>query len=821
MSGPIHANPQQQEQLERQLLEEQEQQEQQVVQQLQQQQVWDLAPNQRPLYRRESHLSAMIQQQEDDSRLLAERAQATLPAAQAEQAAAGAPVQTLAPAENTAKQQREEERRDKVARQHVAIGDHISYDMHEQLGEYYKERKAACSSKLEKQLRAHSPAFDALQGFLQQPDKRMSSAEKKRIDAENRALVNGYLSNDAAAHNAALKTCLKQAFTIHLTADMLHTKNLVKNLKELMVIYNRMRSLDELLKDPANYDYCRRTLSRGELALLECHRQVMPALETYLRVILHCKGVELDGSYLKDLGYYRDAIQQQRPAIRGLLDHIGLFDRELQNATTEQMNLAQQRLQADSAERLRSEEYRSLGLTTYANAENAQRLKDLRDLIAASPEKYAAAKPLFDRLYQQFFRGIDALGDTQLKIDGAAYVIARKGDQSAIGKSAAKYLAHQRGVCEPIQQQLDAVSGLIRFLLGQQRELSDESRLLAEREHALDAVQRIEAAYQEQADEALWRSDPQALIDRVQGKLDQLRFGTNTAADLHWTHKDFFNKGLNNDFTPEDCQEVAHQIYEGFAAAETLLPCLKKPLTAPDGTVIQNMNAARTIMLMVKLTYPNTDTDQVSTLMYHLLRITRYYELTAIQNPTPAEQQELAGYTDDQWQIMNDAFRSLLTFQLQTLQRIDQKYGRYLSQLHPEDLISRCGTDFFLILPLQQDINQMLGSAGHLLHPDTNPEDQEYLRRAKHFEGAVGVLLAYYAADTNRQDWRFNPEPEFLATLNQNHPDVQLMLQNEPHIHGPGFNSAEMKAYQEILRRRYKKQPHLLCGRFAPAAKQA
>lgn len=176
MSGPTHANQQRQTQHTPLT-----QQEQQVIQQLQQQQTWDLAPNQTEEDRRNVHSGLLIQQQQDDNQQLAAYAQATLPAAQAQQAAPGAPVQALAPAEKTGKQIREEQRHARSARKYTAIGDHISYNMHEQVNQLRRQQQEACGGKWEKQMRSQQTDPEELRGFLTLYDKHTASSEKSAL----------------------------------------------------------------------------------------------------------------------------------------------------------------------------------------------------------------------------------------------------------------------------------------------------------------------------------------------------------------------------------------------------------------------------------------------------------------------------------------------------------------------------------------------------------------------------------------------------------------------------------------------------------------
>lgn len=814
MSGPTHANQQQQAQHAPLT-----QQEQQVIQQLQQQQTWDLAPNQTEEDRRNVHSGLLIQQQQDDNQQLAAYAQATLPAAQAQQAAPGAPVQALAPAEKTGKQIREEQRHARSARKYTAIGDHISYNMHEQVNQLRRQQQEACGGKWEKQMRSQQADPEELRGFLALYDKHTASSEKKRIDAANRQLISSFMSQDPATHNNALHDLVRDVLRIRLTTDMLENDYLENHLTEMLALYSKLNSMQRIYQNPAHQDFFRHNLSQKESALLHAHLTEAPLLRAVLHSRLVAKGVNLDGSYEPDTRISAAAERKHVTNVRDLRFQIGTTEQELARQTREQLLTAELRLKAHSDHEKTKPEFQTLGLTGYLDADSARQLADIRELIARAPAQYAAEKPLFDRLYQQLFRATDALSDAQLKLASAERVITEHGATSAFGQLAEEYAAVMRRQVAPQRRQLDATVGLIRFLLGQQRELSAESRLVAAREQALAQVQHIEEdPQQELADEMLWASNPEALIARVQSRLDHLRFGQRTPQNTALSIKQFFIQGRSGQFHPAESQAIIVRIRDSLIAHYPNSH-FEKDVTAPDGTCIQGLGYLRMINNLVRLTYPQTDEQELEDMLSKLACGTHYQYLLTLSDRTPEQQAELDTYTPDRVAELTATFQqgmqALKQFHLTHLRRAQQKYGRFQSQLHPLDFISRCSEAYFSDTCLQQDCNQLLHDGAKYFDFENNAEDQEYRTLAQYSDCCGLITQGFYFSDMNLQQDDFTPDPANLQIFNMGHPEVQTAVRLESDVSGPHLNSAEMKAYEAILRRRFVgPQAALLNGRF-------
>lgn len=794
------------------------QQDQQVLHQLEQQQSWDLAPNQTIQQRREAHRAMLIQQQAANQQLAA-RAQAQFFPAQAGQAAAGTPVQSLAPTDETAKQRREKQRHARSARRHTPAGDHISYAMREQLIEHHR-RQDALGGEWEEKMREQAANPDALRGFLQPISKHLSSKDKGRISAGNQALIDAYLSKYPVQHEAALRVCVQQVLDIRLSLDMLREEYLGKHLHEVLAIQEKLFSMQALLQDPNNRKIIEDMLPTEQHALLYRHLDEAPALRTLLHAKLAGKGVQMDGSYEADRDYITRMRQQQGQQEDDLQAHIDRTEQLLGRILRGKMRAAHAQLRTQSLHTQQKPEIRALGLTAYVNEQQIRQLADARTAIAQSPAQYAAHKPLIDQVYQQLFRATDALGDMQHQLDSADLVVQQQGAASALGQMAAEQAAALRDQAAKLHRQMDTASSLLRFLLGEQRELTEDELQLAEQTHIYNEVQAI----QEQQDEALWASNPDALIERVQDRLNRLQFGLSTPQAMHITIKDLFQQGSLHQFTPEAARSAASDLIDALQADPRYASSMQQFITSPDGHAINGMKSIRVATMLVEMTYPHSDMQMIRRTMEELMCAGRYRELLQKQNRTPTEQSELDTYTPARLQTLEATFQQgiadLKALHLQQLRLIGRKYGRYLSQLHPEDFLARCGKEYFDEIGLQQDVQEMLQTGSRYLDPQHNADDQEYVTRTEALSSAAMVLQGYMIADTS-SDSTFTPSPDLLSVLSPDSELIQHTLQYERELHGPGFNSAEMKAYTEILRRRFTgEESYRLIGRFAPEGGQ-
>lgn len=815
MSGPIHANQQQSRHTAA------DQQKQQIVQRLK-----DLGwgpnlsadhPNMSTM--RQLHRQTLFALQRRDNLDLRAQARQVLPAAEAQQAAPGAPVQALPAAQETFKQRRERQRQERSARRHTPVGTHMSYILREQVEQFLRQQQAACSGKWEAQLRSQNIDPADLRGFLTVCDKHAPSEEKKRTEQANLTLINGFLSSDPATHDNVLRGFVQDIFRIRLTPDMLQEDYVTNHLPEMLALSAKLTSINQLYTNPAHARFFQ-SLSPEDDSLLRCHCAEAAALRTLLQSYLGAKGVNLDGTYESDANACAAAAQQQAANVGSFQRLLQRTDAELALSSEALTQVAARQLSAQAKAEKNTPEIQELNLTGYIDEQNIKPLADIHQLIIRYPDLYFSQQSVLDPLYEQLYRATDAISDTVLEVTAAKKVINEQGEAAPLSLYAIQKAAGLQEQLEQMQRQQNGIYSLMRLLLRQPAKLTAEGRLLAKRKNLLAQAEYLEKIL---ADEELWRTDPDALIARVQGKLDGLQFSPDSFASKGVQPKTFF---LTYQFAPQfqvpHIDEITNRILTALQADPQVSPGLDQPLTAPDGNCIADMGPTRLIHMLCKMTAPQINEQAIQDTVSKLLSMSRYHQLESKHSRTPDEQRELDGYNyPPQTAILLRNFRQglqqLKDWQLQHLRGMEQKYGLFLSQLHPEDLLARCGADLANDFSLQQDYLDLCKGGKEFMDPQRSEQDKEIVARTTYCANSLMVAQAYFSSDRDLSNAAFQPDPFVLQAFSRSHPNVRTALEYESRVGGARFNSVEMKAYQEIVRRRFANgQTDRLIGRFAP-----
>ena len=153
---------------------------------------------------------------------------------------------------------------------------------------------------------------------------------------------------------------------------------------------------------------------------------------------------------------------------------------------------------------------------------------------------------------------------------------------------------------------------------------------------------------------------------------------------------------------------------------------------------------------------------------------------------------------------------------LQQLRRIKNKYGTYVTQMHPEDFLNKVGMSFYEDFMCMQDVVQMLDynkTDNKLFDFENNAEDREYRQLALYYFNASNMLSLYVNSDLNMDNPEFNPNTEGVENDKVFAPAA---LASESQIGGPGFDKKEQAGYLSRLKKRFKKEKkaNRLFGRF-------
>ena len=184
-------------------------------------------------------------------------------------------------------------------------------------------------------------------------------------------------------------------------------------------------------------------------------------------------------------------------------------------------------------------------------------------------------------------------------------------------------------------------------------------------------------------------------------------------------------------------------------------------------------------------------------------------------------QEGLSQYSEADIKERDDKFMAgalqLKGIYLEQLRRIKNKYGTYITQMHPEDFLNKVGLSFYDDFACMQDVVQMLDynkTDNKLFDFENNADDREYKQLAMYYFNASNMLNMYVNSDMNMDSAEFNPTTmEYVENDKVYAPAAQAA---ESQIGGPGFDKKEQAGYLSRLKKRFKKEKksNRLFGRF-------
>ena len=802
----------------------QHQEQEQVLNQLDQLQNWDLEEK-TLAQRREEQTQQVIRTQWAENEELTRLARVHLQPAQANQAAAGAPVQDMAPAQDSYKRRREIRNGNKQARKHTPAGDYVSYAVHQQLTARAKEIDAVGKGKWREEVRAQGVDPEAISGFLQGHQTGWLKNNTQR-DEDDRIFIEDYVSKDLNRRLPYLQGITQLVLDMSITSGMFTDEYLERHAGELMEKYRQLHSFKKMMDDPVNRRYFTLDLSPNIQEMLGVRMEQYTALGNMLRNCLAAKGLNMDGSYNPSLAEAQTA-QQNRRHYENELRQTFRYEKDLRDRQMEViMEENRQQLRARGEENRemmeRDPRFAGLGLTSYhwdyTQDLRLNTLAGIRDEIAAAPQQYAANKEKLDRLYQQLYRTLDAMGNVDLD--------SRALSSQHLGRDAMEIhqllpsihgrLAEIDDTRAMFQREVETLSQLIRhFLTGEA--LTDRVKARAIEEGLLEReLDPAEAAAQE--------------VDRV---LRTTVFSEFTPAacgvplDIFMTDQNV-RKTMPRENEPER-EGLPQQFTRIFSDVERYGRAYSGFITKPSGNAeLFRMSMSRTAAALEGSLGHGYDTEGLVRLFEKLLCGGRYHFLKKMEpeNMTKEEREELESYTPERLEEMDQRFeegvlefRELLRGQAE---RVMEKYGRFISQMHPEDFCARLGREFFEDTLFLQDLELMMRQTPQYFDFEHNAEDRKLRAIDDYLQNAILVLVAYFSNLKSARGTHGDGEKmhqEFAAVMNTNQMIIDMLLENEGQVEGAGFTQEEQAAYQKNLEQRFQGDEayKLNWGRFAPA----
>jgi len=318
-----------------------------------------------------------------------------------------------------------------------------------------------------------------------------------------------------------------------------------------------------------------------------------------------------------------------------------------------------------------------------------------------------------------------------------------------------------------------------------------------------------------------WEKNPQQVRARVQERLDHLTFDQMPERTAGMDARTRFMLGFSKQSgidprVSHPHEGLAMRFIERFsdkkAYGDGMSGSSLGNLGNASGTVFLNgLGAARMLANLEGALGEGSTEEELAAMYEKLLSSGRYRLLKDLEKNnslTEEEQTELETYDATKVEALDAKFdegmQELKKIQYRQICRLRDKYGRYGSQLHPEDFASRMGLEFFDDIQADQDMIQVLADGSKYFDFENNPEDQEIKNLVEYFTSVINITFAYLSM----------PDPGAIDFLEQMS-DHQKIRELESSVKGEGLTEQEQKAYYQNLQEQVQNGgPAVLFGRF-------
>ena len=241
---------------------------------------------------------ALLREQRLNEELVA-RVQEQIPAAHANAAAPGAPVQEQAPARLSFKERQVEKSHAKEARKHCPVGDAVTYDMHHQLVDL-KTQQDNSMTRNQHVTRDRGVDMRVLRVFCHgyRTNRRGNPAtpqDAAHQQADDQFLAD-YCSGDITRRRPHLERIVDEMVNLHLEPNQFSERNLRNNTAYLKSMADRMVYLENVMNDPINRPYFD-TLDPARRETLErAFQTVYPAFVSAFSMECQRRGIDFNGA---------------------------------------------------------------------------------------------------------------------------------------------------------------------------------------------------------------------------------------------------------------------------------------------------------------------------------------------------------------------------------------------------------------------------------------------------------------------------------------------------------------------------------------------
>lgn len=461
-------------------------------------QSWDPAGAQPVEAQRQAHREALIHGPLEQNAAMRQNAQAHLPQANAAAAAAGAPVQEQAPAKQTYKQRKEQERKAKEARKQCPVGTAETYDCVESISTVLQERKTSMKPYLE---RATDADVDirVLGSFCwghktNRWGKPATPGDQARADRD-KTFLEAYLSKDLEKRKPYLEAFRRELMDFPLSADTMSDAYMMKNAEKLKRITDKSCYYENVMKDPINRPFFE-GMDPTELDLLNKKLDAFSKLGGYFNIRLAALGVSTNEG--KHYDYERavaipayqtiagEKQEETRAAVTGWeQEKLRIVQRHVeQEAAAERQRI----LDGIGVDRQEQEEHlpEDMHFTVAPSGYATEELKRYRTMIEDNPGLYQLNKERVDQLYRELFRGLDIVNELlmdsrvyQAVVDDNNMFPNNATKRAKTAQASRKQEALMRSI-DAARKRLDVVGQSLDHLL-RGKPLTDDARALLER----------------------------------------------------------------------------------------------------------------------------------------------------------------------------------------------------------------------------------------------------------------------------------------------------------------------------------------------------
>lgn len=715
--------------------------------------------------------------------------------------AAGEPVQELVPAKkakcrscqniyrgNKAKKairERSEADRTKTERLQKTV-DGISY----QLQQSIESRNADLERRME--------PYPEMQG-------RRDYDVMKYFSNRLNGVVENYGSNDYERRKIYLQPMTDELLGYNIRAENFTPDYLAKYGGQMYTKVMRFQAFKKVYEDPINREYFD-GLSDMEKQLIQVRILDMADLyENVLRFQCRSLGVDMDnGKFLKAdtelterpeelaaVHEFKEEIEHRNERTREIM--IAGYGEQLEKEQQKVENLNQRRkVEIENAE---DDTLKGTGLTGLMIGYAPSNINDIRKMFVDHPEQYEANKPLLDLMEQEFFRVTDAgseytrmtMANNNLQLETTATRLnGTKAEQEGIGfiEAQAGQMTLKNTI---ITNRLNALQEGMRMIIkGEQPKQKSVANVIEEFRQKLEGR---EEAVQAQIDEATagWAQRSLGEIDnpefREYDRYDGKELGE-YVPHLAGYGKDQYIDQLNKlglwDMINENVEK--HRIEPVEHAIETRAGEI-------DGLCINRIIPNAQILTVTA----GLSVEQAGSMVYKLAK---------------GKKGEEGSKKKDR--IVKAGLREYKDALYRHLKMLEAKYGKMLTQLHPEDVLRRVNIhEWGLDGSLTQDMVQLIynNKTGIRLFTEDKKnkdykKDMEYKALAEYFVHAFNAVNGY------AQEFALYDKPEKKVPIADKEDllkEMELARKYENEVQaGPALKASQMPYYAQSVRQRYR-----------------